>query len=118
MPGQLLVVWSSQLTSHPPVSFLFHPQSLGDGSLGAQGLQPSLYGAECWILLRKHARKLNTFHHGCVRIILGISNKQQWSEHITVAEVRRRCGDEETAAEKVLSPAVTSLVGSPLCVLY
>ena len=85
MPGQLLVVWSSQLTSHPPVSFLFHPQSLGDGSLGAQGLQPSLYGAD--------ARKLNTFHHGCVRIILGISNKQQWSEHITMAEVRRQCGD-------------------------
>ena len=55
------------------------------------GLQLSLYGAECWILLRKHARKLNTFHHGCVRIILGISNKQQWSEHITVAEARRRC---------------------------
>ena len=36
-----------------------------------------LYGAECWIPLRKHVRKLNTFHHRCIRIILGISNKQQ-----------------------------------------
>ena len=48
-----------------------------------------LYGAECWIPLRKHVRKLNTFHHRCIRIILGISNKQQWSERITMAEVRR-----------------------------
>ncbi len=60
-----------------------------------------LYGAECWIPLRKHARKLNTFHHRCIRTILGISNRQQWSEHITMSEVRRRWGDEETAAEKV-----------------
>ena len=49
-----------------------------------------LYCAECWIPLRKHVRKLNTFHHRCVRIILDISNQQQWSERITVAEVRRR----------------------------
>ena len=60
-----------------------------------------LYGAECWIPLRKHTWKLNTFHHRCIRIILGISNRQQWSEHITTSDVRRRWGDEETAAEKV-----------------
>ena len=60
-----------------------------------------LYGAECWIPLRKHTRKLNTFHHRCIRIILGISNRKQWSEHITMSEVRGRWGDEETAAEKV-----------------
>ena len=60
-----------------------------------------LYGAECWVPLRKHNKKLNTFHHRCIWIILGISNRQQWSERITMAEVRRRWGDEETAAEKI-----------------
>ena len=34
-----------------------------------------LYGAECWIPLRKHVKKLNTFHLRCVRIILDISNE-------------------------------------------
>ena len=51
-----------------------------------------LYGAECWIPLRKHTRKLNTFHHRCIRIILCISNRKQWSEHITMNEVRGRWG--------------------------
>ena len=60
-----------------------------------------LYGAECWIPLRKHEKKLNTFHHRCIRIILGISNQRQWSERITMGEVRMRWGDEELAAEKV-----------------
>ena len=60
-----------------------------------------LYGAECWVLLNKQEKKLNTFHHRCIRSILGISNRKQWSEHITMVEVRRRWGDEETASEKV-----------------
>ena len=60
-----------------------------------------LYGAECWIPLRKHEKKLNTFHHRCIRIILGISNQWQWSEQITMGEVGMRWGDEELAAEKV-----------------
>lgn len=60
-----------------------------------------LYGTECWVLLRKQEKKLNTFHHQCIRNILGISNRQQWSKHITMAEVRKRWGDEETATEKV-----------------
>ena len=60
-----------------------------------------LYGAECWIPLRRHEKKVSTFHHRCIRTILGISNRQQWSEHITMAEVRRRWGDEETVGEKI-----------------
>ena len=59
-----------------------------------------LYGSECWIPLRKHIKKLNTFHHRCIRTIVGITNRQQWAEHITMAEVRWR--DEETAAVKVI----------------
>ena len=60
-----------------------------------------LYGAECWILLRKHKRKLNSAHHRCIRIILGISNRQQWSSHISMAEIRMRWGDLESATDKV-----------------
>ena len=60
-----------------------------------------MYGAECWVPLRKHRGKLDVFHHRCIRTILGISNRQQWSEQITMTEVRRRWGDEETAADKV-----------------
>ena len=60
-----------------------------------------LYGAECWTPLRKHEKKLNTFHHRCIRTILGISNRKQWTEHITMEEIRRRWGDEELMTEKV-----------------
>ena len=49
-----------------------------------------LYGTECWIPLLRHNRKLNSFHHRCIRMILGISNNKQWSEHIIMTEVRRR----------------------------
>ncbi len=60
-----------------------------------------LYGAECWILLRRQVKKLNTFHHRCVRAVLGISNQQQWDERITMAEVRRRWGDEDLVSDKI-----------------
>ena len=60
-----------------------------------------LYGAECWVLLKKQEKKLGTFHYCCIRSILGITNRQQWSKRISMAEVRRRWGDEETAADKV-----------------
>ena len=68
----------------------------------ASVLSVLLYGSECWIPLRKHIQKLNTFHHRCIRTIVGITNRQQWAEHITMAEVRQRWGDEETAAVKVI----------------
>ena len=56
-----------------------------------------LYDAECWIPLKMHIQKLNTFHHRsrCLRAILGITNRQQWHERITSAAVRRRWGNEE-----------------------
>ena len=47
-----------------------------------------LYGVEYWLPLMKHYRKLNTFYHRCIRVILGISNRHQWSQHISIAEVR------------------------------
>ena len=60
-----------------------------------------LYASECWIPLRKHRRKLDSFHHRCLRTILGISNRQQWAQRITSQEVRRRWGDPATVSEKV-----------------
>ena len=60
-----------------------------------------LYGAECWVPLRRHRRRLNSFHNQCIRIILGVSNRQQWSQRITMAELRRRWGDEDTTVDKV-----------------
>ena len=33
-----------------------------------------LYGTECWIPLKRHIQKLNTFHHRCLRAILEVSS--------------------------------------------
>ena len=41
-----------------------------------------LYGEEYWIPLKKHQKRLNTFHHHCTHTILGITCTQQWEEHI------------------------------------
>ena len=60
-----------------------------------------LYGSECWTPLRRHARKLNSFHHRCIRTILGISNQEQWAKRITCSEIRRKWGDCETASDKI-----------------
>ena len=38
---------------------------------------------------RKNINKLNSFHHRCIRTILGIGNRKQWEERISMAEVRR-----------------------------
>jgi len=45
---------------------------------------PAVYGTECWI-----HKKMITFYHTirCLRAILGISNRQQWSERIKLAAV-------------------------------
>ena len=64
-------------------------------------LSEPLYGVQCWFSLRRHKNKLDTFYHQRIRTILGISNRQQWSEQITMAKVRRRWGDEEMPADKV-----------------
>ena len=35
-----------------------------------------LYQAECWVPLRRHRKKLDTYHQ-CIRTILGMSNKTE-----------------------------------------
>ena len=55
-----------------------------------------LYGGECWISLKKHKKRLKTFHHRCIRTILGITCTQQWEEHISSRIMREQWEDEET----------------------
>lgn len=61
-----------------------------------------LYGSECLTPLKKDLKKLDSIHNRCVRTILGITNKQQWSQRITSLEIRQRWGDPETATVKVM----------------
>ena len=61
-----------------------------------------LYGGECWIPLRKDLKKLNIFHHRCVRIVLGITNQRQWEESISSTMVREQWGDVETIEIKLV----------------
>ena len=49
-----------------------------------------LYGSECWSQLKRDLRKLDSFHHWCIRIVFGISNRQQWAERITSRAIRER----------------------------
>ena len=61
-----------------------------------------LYGSECWTPLRRHTRKLNTFHQQNIRRIMGTSNLEQWTKRITMAEIRRRWGNCEPVSGKVI----------------
>ena len=61
-----------------------------------------LYGSECWVPLRRHLKRLNAFHHRCIRTVLGITSRQQWEQHITSQMTRQQWGDAETAAAKVV----------------
>ena len=49
-----------------------------------------LYGSECWTPLRKDLKKLDSFNRRCICTILGISNQQQWAQHITSQSVRQQ----------------------------
>ena len=61
-----------------------------------------MYGEECWTPLRKHLKRMNTFHHRCVRTVLGITNKRQWEERLSSEKVREQWGDVETITEKLM----------------
>ena len=61
-----------------------------------------LFGGECWILLRKHLKRLNAFHHRCIRTVLGITNMRQWEERITSRMTREQWEDQETITVKLM----------------
>ena len=51
-------------------------------------LSALMYGGECWTPLRKHLKKMNTFHHRCIHTVLGITNKRQWEERLSSEKVK------------------------------
>ena len=51
--------------------------------------------------LQRQLKHLDSFHHRCIQTILGITNSQQWAEHITALETRQRWGDIETVTDKL-----------------
>ena len=59
-------------------------------------------GSECWVPLRRDLKRLNSFHHRCVRTVLGITNQRQWEEHISSVVVREQWGDVETMETKLM----------------
>lgn len=60
-----------------------------------------LYGGECWVPLRKHLKRLNTFHQRCIRTVLDISSQRQWEERISTM-MREQWGDVETIEMKLM----------------
>lgn len=52
-----------------------------------------LYGSECWTTLRQDEKRLDAFHHRCLRAVLGISRWDQQLQHISNADLRHRWGD-------------------------
>ena len=55
-----------------------------------------LYGSETWAVKATDLRRLNIFHHQCVRATVGVSRRQQWGSRITnttLAEALGVCND-------------------------
>ena len=69
---------------------------------GACVLSVLLYGNECWVPLRRDLSRLNSFHHRCVCMVLGITSQRQWEERISSATVREQWEDVETIETKLI----------------
>ena len=74
-----------------------------------------LYGSECWTPLRRHLNRLEAFHYRCIRTVLGITNRQQWEQHISSAMTRDLWGDPETVTTKSPSGGWSGLAMLPAC---
>ena len=64
-------------------------------------LSTLLYGSECWTPLRRHLRRLDSFHQRYIKAVVRVTNKQQWEQHITSVMVRQHWGDMEIIATKL-----------------
>ena len=60
-----------------------------------------LFGSECWTLLRQDEARINIFHHQCLRIILGVSRKDQQNLSISNVDLHRRYGDPEPLSSTI-----------------
>ena len=60
-----------------------------------------LYGCESWFLREKEYKKMQRFHHDCVRTMLRINRHQQWKRKIKMkqlfAETRESCAPASLA---------------------
>ena len=62
-----------------------------------------LYGCESWTPMCRHLNRLNAFRHRYIRtvLVLGITRKQQWEQHITSTQTLDLWGDHETVSTKI-----------------
>ena len=51
-----------------------------------------LYSAEAWSIKADHLRRIDTFHHGCVTTIITMSQSDQWTGHISSANLAKHFG--------------------------
>jgi len=58
-----------------------------------------LCSSECWTPLC--GQLVNSFHHRCVRSVLGITNQQQWEQKISSGAVRAMWDDLESISTKL-----------------
>ena len=58
-------------------------------------LSTLLSGAETWTTKAPELRRLNLFHHQCVRSINGVSRRQQWETHATSSALAKTFGVPE-----------------------
>jgi hypothetical protein len=56
-------------------------------------LSVTLYGSEAWALSQKQLKRLETFHNGCIREILGVSRM----DHVKTAVLMERSGSKSIA---------------------
>ena len=62
-----------------------------------------LYGSETWATKRDTTRKLEVFHHRCLRGILGVTAAQQRAEHISSIQVAKFLGMEESLEDMIIA---------------
>ena len=48
------------------------------------------------MLLKRDLKKLNSFHHRCIKTVLKITSLQQLEEHLSSAQVRECWSDRDT----------------------
>ena len=60
-----------------------------------------LYAVETWPVKQREVRTLETFHHCCLRTLLGISRALQISQHISNKEMRSRAGLTVSLADMI-----------------
>lgn len=74
-----------------------------------------LYGTECWTPLCKHLKLLDSFHHRCIWAVLGISRRQQWTQHLISHALRKLWGDPEPVSRKDTERRLEWLAMLPEC---